>query len=172
MNYRVCADASREVHVLLQPGSNSTGGVWYYRRKSRELIVERVPKGSTRNFMRDVASTCANIHVYDRRAGVHVQACEQYEGPSGDVKACTVENAAIYIKPYCPAGIIGVKCFILHRYKLMYHYHCLYAHERLPWVFIRWTWQIFALHLVKQFKSEMNERRKDDINLNELVIRC
>ena len=33
------------------------------RRKSRELMVKRIPRGPSRNFMRDVVSTCANIHV-------------------------------------------------------------------------------------------------------------
>lgn len=70
----------REAHVLLQPGTFSVArGIT--RRKSRELMVKRIPRGPSRNFMRDVVSTCVNIHMCSRRVGVQVQACEQYEVP-------------------------------------------------------------------------------------------
>lgn len=64
---------------------------------------------------------------------MHVQAREQYEVPSREVNAYNVENAAAYVKPYCSAGIIGAKCFILHAYKLIYRCRCLYVRERSPY---------------------------------------
>lgn len=45
--------------------------------------------------MRNVVSTCANIQAYGRCAGVRMQPCEQYEGPSREVNAYNVENAVI-----------------------------------------------------------------------------
>lgn len=45
--------------------------------------------------MRNVVSTCANIQVYGRYAGVHLQAREQYEGASREVNAYNIENAMV-----------------------------------------------------------------------------
>jgi len=80
--------ADRKAHVLLQPGAfNMARGIT--RRKSSELMVKWISRGLSRNFMRDVVSTCANIHVCGRRAGV------QYEVPSHEFNEYNVESATI-----------------------------------------------------------------------------
>jgi len=86
--------ADRKAHVLLQPDAFSMARR-ITRRKSSELMLKRILRGPSRNFMRDVVSTCTNIHVCGRCAGVHLQACEQYEVPSREFNEYNVESAAL-----------------------------------------------------------------------------
>jgi len=61
--------ADRKAHVLLQPDAFSIArGI--NRRKSSELMVKRISRRPSHNFMRYVVSTCANIRVCGRRCAL------------------------------------------------------------------------------------------------------